>query len=60
MIRKNPDNGTVADTELELREVGRDKLSSSDTELLHQLERNNKIDYNESYVSEFLKCRNNV
>lgn len=40
--------------------VGRDKLSQDDISILHDLERNNNITYNDTYVSEFLKCRNNL
>lgn len=40
--------------------VGRDTLSSDDISILHDLERKNNITYNDTYVSEFLKCRNNL
>ena len=41
------------------KNIIKDQLSKDDIQILHDLERKNKITYNDGYVSEFLKCRNN-
>lgn len=54
------DDGKHPITELQLRPVGKTELSRDDISILQQLEKKNKIDFNDGYVSEFLKCRNNI
>lgn len=57
---KNPDNGSVINNDVQLRDIGKTELSKSDISILHELEKQNKITYQDTYVSEFLRCRNNI
>lgn len=41
------------------KKISNDSLTSDDMSILSELERKNHFDYNDSYVSEFLKCRQN-
>ena len=58
MIRE--DDGSQAITDLEMRPIGKNELSKADVSVLQELEKKNNITYQDSYVSEFLKCRNNI
>lgn len=60
MAFKNPDNGTYFNNDVHLRNVGKKELTKDDVSILHELEKQNKIDYEDTYISEFLKCRNNI
>jgi len=43
-----------------LRPIGKNELNSNDISILHDLERRNQLVYQDDYVSEFLRCRNNI
>jgi len=58
MLRLEEDNKELS-TEFNVRNIGKESLSKDDISILHDLERQNQIVYNDHYVSEFLKCRNN-
>ena len=60
MAFKNPDNGTYFNNDVHLRSIGKTELSKDDISILQQLEKQNKVDYEDTYISEFLKCRNNI
>lgn len=54
------DDGTNIFSDFHTHNIGKSQLSGDDISLLQELEKKNKIDYNDSFVSEFLKCRNNI
>lgn len=60
MAFKNPDNGTYFNNDVHLMDIGKTELTKSDVSILQKLEKQNKIDYEDTYISEFLKCRNNI
>ena len=60
MVRINDDDGKQPITEFQTRTIGKNELSRDDISILHELERKNNITYQENYVSEFLRCRNNI
>lgn len=47
------------DTEFNPKPIIKNELSKDDIKILHNLEKQNKLTYNDNYVSEFLKCRSN-
>lgn len=57
---ENIDDGHHPITELQIRSIGKNELSRDDISILHELEKKNQITYKDTYVSEFLKCRNNI
>lgn len=57
MIRNDEDNSEV-DLEFKPINVGTKTLSKDDINILQDLEKKNNFVYNDTYVSEFLKCRN--
>ena len=60
MAFKNPDDGTYFNNDVHLQEIGKKELSKNDISILQKLEKQNQIDYEDTYISEFLKCRNNI
>ena len=50
---------TYIDTDFEPTPIIPNQLSKEDQKILGNLERKNKIAYNDYYVSEFLRCRSN-
>ena len=60
MAFKNPDDGSFINNDVHLQEIGKKNLSKNDISILQKLEKQNKIDYEDTYISEFLKCRNNI
>lgn len=54
------DDGKHPITELQLRSIGKTELSRDDISILQELEKKNKINYQDNYVSEFLRCRSNI
>ena len=56
----NPDDGSYFNNDVHLQTIGKKELSKSDISILQKLEKQNKIDYEDTYISEFLKCRNNI
>lgn len=57
---KRKDDGTQINTDVHLYDIGKDALSKDDISILHNLEKHNNINYEDSYVNEFLRCRNNI
>lgn len=59
LTQKDLDSATNIDNKFSPKKISKTELTQDDIILLHDLEKKNKIIYNDSYVSEFLKCRSN-